>query len=89
MHYYIRVFLVSQLFNENYSYNKNMSIGEIIKSLRIESKMTQTELASLLFTSQDTISLWERDKSLPDVKSVIKMASIFKVTTDYILGVEK
>ena len=89
MHYYIRVFLVSQLFNENYSYNKNMSIGEIIKSLRIESKMTQTELASLLFTSQDTVSLWERDKSLPDVKSVIKMASIFKVTTDYILGVEK
>lgn len=87
--YNIRVFLVSQLFNENYSYNKNMSIGEIIKSLRIESKMTQTELASLLFTSQDTISLWERDKSLPDVKSVIKMASIFKVTTDYILGVEK
>ena len=89
MHYCIRVFLVSQLFNENYSYNKNMSIGEIIKSLRIESKMTQTELASLLFTSQDTVSLWERDKSLPDVKSVIKMASIFKVTTDYILGVEK
>ena len=66
-----------------------MTIGEIIKSLRIENKMTQTELASLLFTSQDTISLWERNKSLPDVKSVIKMASIFNVSTDYILGVEK
>ena len=51
--------------------------------------MTQTELASLLFTSQDTISLWERNKSLPDVKSVIKMAFIFNVSTDYILGVEK
>ena len=50
--------------------------------------MTQNELASLLFTSQDTISLWERNKSLPDVKSVIKMAKIFQVTTDYILGVE-
>ena len=66
-----------------------MSIGEIIKNLRIENKMTQTELALLLFTSQDTISLWERNKSLPDVKSVIRLASIFKVTTDYILGVEK
>ena len=51
--------------------------------------MTQTELASLLYTSQDTISLWETNKSLPDVKSVIKMAAIFAVTTDYILGVEK
>ena len=67
----------------------NMNIGEIIKSLRIEKGMTQTELASLLFTSQDTISLWERNQSLPDVKSVIKMASIFNVSTDYILGVEK
>ena len=66
-----------------------MSIGEIIKSLRVENGMTQTELALLLFTSQDTISLWERNKSLPDVKSVIKLSSIFKVTTDYILGVEK
>lgn len=66
-----------------------MNIGEIIKGLRVENKMTQTELALLLFTSQDTVSLWERNKSLPDVKSVIKMASIFKVSTDYILGVEK
>lgn len=51
--------------------------------------MTQTELALLLYTSQDTISLWERNKSLPDAKSLIKMANIFKVTTDYILGLEK
>ena len=56
-----------------------MNIGEIIKSLRLENKMTQTELASLLFTSQDTISLWERNKSLPDVKSVIKMTQIFGI----------
>lgn len=66
-----------------------MTIGEIIKSLRLENNMTQSDLASLLFTSQDTISLWERNKSLPDVRSVIKMSSIFQVSTDYILGVEK
>lgn len=66
-----------------------MTIGETIKSLRVESGMTQTRLASLLFTSQDTISLWERGKSLPDVKSVIKMSAIFGVTTDYILCVER
>ncbi len=65
-----------------------MNIGNIIKSLRIENKMTQTELASLLFTSQDTISLWERNKSLPDIKSIIQMTKIFHVTADYILGLE-
>lgn len=67
----------------------NMKIGEIIKALRVEFGLTQTALAQLLYTSQDTISLWERNKSLPDVKSVIEMSKIFGVTTDYILGVEK
>lgn len=66
-----------------------MTIGEIIRSLRLENNMTQSALAALLFTSQDTISLWERNKSLPDVKSVIKMTQIFGVSADYILGIEK
>ena len=65
-----------------------MSIGENIKSLRVEKSMTQTQLASMLFISQDTISLWERNKSLPDVKSLIQLAKIFNVTTDYILGLD-
>lgn len=66
-----------------------MKIGKIIKELRKEQNMSQTELANLLFTSQDTISLWELDKSLPDVEAVVEMSKIFKVTTDYILGLEK
>ena len=66
-----------------------MNIGETIKQLRLEFNMTQSQLASLLFTSQDTISLWERGKSLPDVKSVIKLTEIFKVSADYLLGLEE
>ena len=66
-----------------------MNIGDIIRSLRVEKNLTQTELAALLFTSQDTISLWERGKSLPDIKSLIKMTEIFGVTSDYLLGIEK
>ena len=77
-----------QLFNENISYNISLEIGDIIKSLRIEHKMTQSQLATLLFTSQDTISLWERNKSYPDVKTVIKLTQIFNVSADYILGLE-
>ena len=65
-----------------------MEIGDIIKSLRIEHKMTQSQLATVLFTSQDTISLWERNKSYPDVKTVIKLTQIFNVSADYILGLE-
>ena len=66
-----------------------MNIGQTIKELRKEKNLSQTELATLLFTSQDTISLWERGKSYPDVLSLIKMTEIFGVTSDYILGIEK
>lgn len=66
-----------------------MSIGQTIKELCKEKNLSQTELESLLFTSQDTISLWERGKSYPDVLSLIKMTEIFGVSSDYILGIEK
>lgn len=66
-----------------------MNIGSIIKELRKEKGMSQTELAELLFTSQDTISLWERGKSFPDITAVIKLTKIFKVSSDYLLGLEK
>lgn len=65
-----------------------MTIAECIKNLRIENNMTQQQLADILFTSQDTISLWERNKSYPDVIDVIKMSKIFNVSTDYILCVD-
>ena len=66
-----------------------MNIGKIIKELRKEKGMSQTQLAELLFVSQDTVSLWECGKSLPDVKAVIAMTKIFGVSADYILGLEK
>ena len=66
-----------------------MNIGQNIKELRKEKNLSQTELAKLLYTSQDTISLWERGKSLPDIMAIIRMTQIFGVTSDYILGLEK
>ncbi len=65
-----------------------MKIGQIIKELRKEKGLTQTALADLLFVSQDTISLWELGKSLPDVENVVKMTKVFKVSADYLLGLE-
>ena len=50
--------------------------------------LTQTELANFLNTTQDTISLWEREKSNPDIEQLIKLALFFDVSTDYLLGLE-
>lgn len=57
-----------------------------LKLLRKEQSISQSELAKAIGTSQDTISLWERGKSYPDVIALIKLAKYFKVSTDYLLG---
>ena len=66
-----------------------MELGKTIKELRKEKGLTQTALAGVLCTTQDSISLWELGKSLPDIPTLIKIAEFFDVTTDYLLGIEK
>ncbi len=65
-----------------------MNIGNNIKELRKEKNLTQSELAKLLFVSQDTISLWECNKSTPSAEMLVKIADIFEVKVDYILDRE-
>ena len=66
-----------------------MNIGKIIRELRLEKHLTQTELAQKLNTTQDSISLWELGKSLPDIATLVKLSKFFHVSTDYLLGLEK
>lgn len=66
-----------------------LKIGKIIKELRKDSHLTQTNLAELLNTTQDTISLWELNKSTPDAENIVKLAKYFKVSADYLLGLEE
>ena len=61
-------------------------IGHIIKELRKEKKLTQEGLAAVLGVTQDSISLWELDKRLPDTLYIVEMAKLFEVTSDYLLG---
>ncbi|MFQ6773039.1 MAG: helix-turn-helix domain-containing protein [Clostridia bacterium] len=65
-----------------------MEIGKVIKLLRKEKGLTQTALAQLLCTTQDTISLWELGKSYPDIPNLIMLTKIFEVSSDYLLGLD-
>ena len=61
-------------------------IGQIIRELRREMECTQNRLADILGVTQDSISLWETDKRIPDTQYIVAMANFFDVTTDYLLG---
>lgn len=63
-----------------------MEIGKLIRELRREKNLTQTELAKEISTTQDTISLWELGKSYPDIINVAKLCRFFGVSADYLLG---
>ena len=63
-----------------------MEIGKLIRELRKEKGITQTELAKEISTTQDTISLWELGKSYPDIINVVKLCKFFGITSDYLLG---
>jgi transcriptional regulator with XRE-family HTH domain len=48
--------------------------------------MTQKQLAAALSLSKFSISMYENGKSTPAGDTLIKMAQIFDVTSDYLLG---
>lgn len=58
--------------------------GRLAK-IRKEKHLTQAEVAEKLQVSFQEVSLWERDETVPDVEKVIEMASLFGVTTDWLL----
>lgn len=58
-----------------------------IKNLREKSKYTQNEIANLMHVSRSLICLWEKGYANISLKQIIKLASIYKVPLDYILGI--
>lgn len=62
------------------------NVSSRIKELRIKYKLNQSELGNKINVGKTTISNWETGYSCPDMDSIIKLAEIFLVTTDYILG---
>lgn len=57
-----------------------------IKELRKKKRLTQKELSSLIGVSQNTLSYWENGVYDIDTKSLQRLAAIFDVSVDYLLG---
>ncbi len=59
-----------------------------LKTLRIEKKLSQPDLAKLVGVSNGMISFWENGINEPTITNLVKLSQIFEVSTDYILGLE-
>ena len=62
-------------------------IGKQIKALRKSKHITQTELSEYLNVGQSTLANFENEKRMIPVDIIIKLATYFNVSTDYLLGI--
>lgn len=64
-------------------------VAERIREIRVENKLSQTRFGEILNVSQDTVSLWEKGKSVPTAEYLIALSEKFGVSVDYILGLKE
>ncbi len=65
-----------------------MNLSEILKDLRIESNLTQKELAAKLKIGQSTIVGYEKGEREPTVTNLSLYADFFEVSLDFLTGRE-
>ena len=63
-----------------------VELGEKLKQLRTEKHLRQDQVACLINVERSSISLWENDLRQPTYTALVKLAKLYGVTTDYLLG---
>lgn len=61
-------------------------IGEKIRQLRLQHKITQEQLADCLGVSYQSVSRWENGVTYPDIEFLPAISKYFSVSLDYLLG---
>ena len=60
-------------------------IAENLTHLRTQAGLTQLQLAEMLNYSDKAVSKWERGEAVPDVRTLVQLASIYNISLDDIV----
>lgn len=63
-----------------------VDMGDKLRSLRIEKKLTQKQVAERIGLAISAVSSYESNNRYPSYEVLLKLARIFHVSTDYLLG---
>ena len=61
------------------------SLGEVLRALRVENKMTQEFVAQTVGVSRQAVSKWESGASDPSTANLIALAKLYRTTVEEIL----
>lgn len=64
----------------------HMSMGARLAQARRGQNMTQEQLAEKLGVTRQAVSRWESDTAYPETDKIVRMAALFGVSCDYLLG---
>lgn len=56
------------------------------KKARIQKQFKVTEVANILGVVQSTVSAWETGRKEPNIETVVKLAELYGVSIEYLLG---
>lgn len=63
-----------------------VNMGEKLKTLRTEKKLTQKQVADRIGLAISAVSSYESGTRYPSYDVLVKLANIFHVSTDYLIG---
>lgn len=62
------------------------TLGSRLRQLREEKRLQQDQVAALIGVKKSTISLYENDLRQPPYDTLVRLATLYRVSTDYLLG---
>lgn len=65
-----------------------VNMGEKLKSLRLQQNLTQKQIAERIGMAVSAVSAYESGTRNPSYDVLIKLARIYHVSADYLLGIE-
>ncbi|MDC2815406.1 helix-turn-helix transcriptional regulator [Leuconostoc suionicum] len=66
-----------------------MRIGEKIKIIRENKKISQEDMAKSLHVSGQAVSNWERGKGYPDISNIIMISDLYEISLDELIREDK
>lgn len=62
------------------------SLSSRLRELRLSNNLRQDQVAKLIGVTKNAISTYENDTRQPSFEILIRLANLYRVSTDYLLG---
>ena len=63
------------------------NLGSKLKTLRMKNQLSRKQVAELIGISVSMIGFYENSERLPSLPILVKLASLYKVSVDYLLDI--